>query len=137
MNKSRTQTEKYLVDRIDSFSLHIETILNSGKQKRLEFISLIDFWDWELENIMFAVSSIEERQKMGQVKAQRVVLVKKKQKDALDNKVKKLCLLWNALLKQCAPLVSLLPDELAHIDIKIYHKEEHGVKINGKADPEN
>ena len=61
---------KYLLDKVANMSgaLHFfwsneQSNKNSLKEKRLVFLSQIDFWDWEMETLIFSFSNFEDRSK--------------------------------------------------------------------------
>lgn len=47
----------YLVEKCES----LENVLKFMKSNELRFLAQIDFWDWEMENLMFSFSNFEER----------------------------------------------------------------------------
>jgi len=57
------KTSKYLEERIESFRKIIDFFKNGSNEQKIIFLAQIDFWDWEMENLIFSISNFRDRAK--------------------------------------------------------------------------
>lgn len=58
---------QYLVEKCQSFHKVLDFFLGPDKERRVSFVSQIGFWEWELDTLIYSVTSFEERSKVWEV----------------------------------------------------------------------
>lgn len=55
------RTSQYLLDKVKSLQNAIEFFCNKGIEEKNVFLAQIDFWSWEMDELIFSVHSFKER----------------------------------------------------------------------------
>jgi hypothetical protein len=65
MNDQQHRTSLYLVRRAEALlgALRFFAGASIGNQRRLQFLAQIDFWEWEIDNLIYSFTNLAERQR--------------------------------------------------------------------------
>jgi len=119
----------FLSRKITSFLSFLCDLQCGSEFEKLSFISQIDFWDWEVENIIYAVKTLDEVDQMEFPKFIRDIHIKPTDSKAL---LRKLMLTWDKLISDVELLLSDKDSEI-FVKFNIPNSLDTGLYIKGSA----
>jgi hypothetical protein len=59
-----SRPSRYLLDKVECFKKIVDFFLGADNEKKAIFLSQIEFWDWEIDNLIYSFVTFEERAKV-------------------------------------------------------------------------